>query len=449
MPGTVTIRCTPSDAVLNTVEFSFPVAYNEYPPEQGILVQFAKPQLAPGDTTQIILKRRNPDGTLEDFSQWDSFEIGMMEGCEAGEILIGGSLGVYFEEAYQPIYFVASSNLTETDTVVVRVGLIEGIETRPVNIGGEENEFVVEGMKKKIEEPNSPGDNPPVSCIPYLIERDYAGNGGGVVGMPTIELISYANGLRKLDITSEPSMPEFPVKVEIKNDASGGSGSILLWYLTVKWKNTRQTGNPTYGAVFNGATVGSANFPVFEFDIDWENTIVGGDDLVLQVKYFGSNNTFVEKEFDLNTDILGKNPAEKETFRSYVSTQLLDPKDKHMHVILYFESTFRQFWTDNYVYMNTDEPPEVDWGVCQIRKITPTIGEIWDWKENINSGIAIFNDKYNEAIDYPPRQRTEKRWKRWYKIIYNNLTDFTTDEQIFKRNSPLVPIRALLAVDSR
>ena len=193
VPGTVTIRCTPSDAVLNTVEFSFPVAYNEYPPEQGILVQFAKPQLAPGDTTQIILKRRNPDGTLEDFSQWDSFEIGMIEGCEAGEILIGGSLGVYFEEAYQPIYFVASSNLTETDTVVVRVGLIEGIETRPVNIGGEEKEFVVEGMKKKIEEPNSPGDNPTISCIPYVIERDYAGNGGVVVGDACEEEIVICN----------------------------------------------------------------------------------------------------------------------------------------------------------------------------------------------------------------------------------------------------------------
>jgi len=175
---------------------------------------------------------------------------------------------------------------------------------------------------------------------------------------------------------------------------------------------------------------------IFDFNVDWDHPnpgfICGGDELTLRIEYKG-----VKKNFKLNTDILGDNPVDKETFRTYVSTKLTDPKDKHMNVVLYFETQFRQFWTDHYVYMNTDNPPEVDWGVCQVRKITPTIGEIWNWKENINSGIDIFNKKYNEAINYPPNQRTEKRWKRWYKIIYNNLTDFTTDEQKFKETHHL------------
>ncbi len=188
-PGIVTIRSTPSDGDINTIEFSLPVAYNEYPPEQGILVQFAQSELAPGDTTQIILKRRNPDGTLEDFSQWDLFEIGMIEGCEGGMILVDTTLEVYFAEVYQPIYFVADSTIADTTiTVGIRVGLIEGIggSSRPMITGGDETDEIVTENRKNItnqklnknkKEPEPLPDNPTTYCFVGEIIRDYMGDG--------------------------------------------------------------------------------------------------------------------------------------------------------------------------------------------------------------------------------------------------------------------------------
>ena len=179
-PGLVTIRITPSDGNLNTIEFSFFVAYNEDPPEEGVIVIFAEQQIAPGDTTQIILKRRSSDGTLEDFSEWDSFEIGMLEGCDAGKILVGGVLAPYFEEVNQPIYFVAASDLTETDTVKVRVGLIESSASRPMQTN-KEREIIT--LRKNTTTQQKPfGENTATYCFPGEIVWPKMGDGFVVVG---------------------------------------------------------------------------------------------------------------------------------------------------------------------------------------------------------------------------------------------------------------------------
>ena len=180
-PGLVTIRITPSDGNLNTIEFSFFVAYNEDPPEEGVIVIFAEQQIAPGDTTQIILKRRSSDGTLEDFSEWDSFEIGMLEGCDAGKILVGGVLAPYFEEVNQPIYFVAASNLTETDTVKVRVGLIESSASSIAKINDKEKEILTL-RKNTTKLQKTFGANYATYCFPGEIDWPKMGDGFVVVG---------------------------------------------------------------------------------------------------------------------------------------------------------------------------------------------------------------------------------------------------------------------------
>lgn len=200
-PAHVIIRYTPSDMSVGIVEHNFYVEYNDVVPvEEGILVQFADSVIAPGDTTEIILKRQNSDGTVEDFSEYDGFEIGMIDGCEAGQILVGGVLAPYFEEAYQPIYFVADSNLTETDTVKVRAGLIEGIigSSRPVVSGGEQTEtkaidnkkFISKGkLNKNIKEPEPLPMNPATYCFIGEIVKPYMGDGVVVVEDESIEIM--------------------------------------------------------------------------------------------------------------------------------------------------------------------------------------------------------------------------------------------------------------------
>jgi hypothetical protein len=145
-------------------------------------------------------KIENSDGTVEDFSPYDGFEIGMIEGCEAGEILVDDSLDVYFEEAYQPIYFVADSNITGTDTVKIRAGLIEGIigSSNPIVSGGGQTESKAIDSKskntrrklnKKIKEPEPLPMNPTAYCFIGDITRDLLGDGSLVVGDESIEIM--------------------------------------------------------------------------------------------------------------------------------------------------------------------------------------------------------------------------------------------------------------------
>jgi len=408
----IIIRIETTDPEIEPINVSFLVK----PPQ--LVVSLEPSEISAGATAQVVIKKREPDGTLVDFDSTQTFEIAKLEGCVLGDILIGSDSGAYFYNVSQPIYFTVADSINgdSSQTVLLRIGLVE------------EEKSIPEIKQQHLENYECFWDE-----ILSNIYQDKLFEVG-----PKIELLSYANGEPKLWIDGdELTMPEFPVQLKITNDTRGNF-DFLRYYLFLEWKNTQQTGQPVYG----GGVTKLEQLPpggsplIFDFNVDWDHPnpgfICGGDELTLRIEYKG-----VKKNFKLNTDILGDNPVDKETFRTYVSTKLTDPKDKHMNVVLYFETQFRQFWTDHYVYMNTDNPPEVDWGVCQVRKITPTIGEIWNWKENINSGIDIFNKKYNEAINYPPNQRTEKRWKRWYKIIYNNLTDFTTDEQKFKETHHL------------
>ncbi len=126
----------------------------------------------------------------------------MIEGCEAGQILTGGVLAPYFEEAYQPIYFVADGNLTETDTVKVRVGLIEGIigSSNPIVSGGEQTESKAVGNKrnvtmekliKKTKEPEPHPMNPGTFCFPEFLWSllDLQGEGSGVIKDKSTEIM--------------------------------------------------------------------------------------------------------------------------------------------------------------------------------------------------------------------------------------------------------------------
>ena len=76
--------------------------------------------VSPGDTANIVIKKRNPDGSYVDFPTEKTFEIALTEGCVDGNILVNDSLGIYFNAAQQPVDFVAADSI-ESDTGYVRV----------------------------------------------------------------------------------------------------------------------------------------------------------------------------------------------------------------------------------------------------------------------------------------------------------------------------------------
>lgn len=105
------------------------------------------------DTVEVIIPKRNNDGTLENFPEEQTFELAVLDGCVNGNILVGDSLGVYFSDAQLPIYFVAADSLAGDSGIVrLRVGTDLGnAGMQPMlNIAKRDNEITEE--QKKLSE---------------------------------------------------------------------------------------------------------------------------------------------------------------------------------------------------------------------------------------------------------------------------------------------------------
>ena len=105
--------------------------FHEYADEQlvikwdSLFVEVSPSELFPGDTADINIKKRLPDGTLTDFDTTQTFEAAMLEGCTLGNILVDDSIDVYFYDINQPIKFVADTTADSTGLVLLRIGLVE------------------------------------------------------------------------------------------------------------------------------------------------------------------------------------------------------------------------------------------------------------------------------------------------------------------------------------
>lgn len=93
----------------------------------SLYVEADPSELFPGDTANIIIKKRLFDGTLIDFDTTQTFEAAMLEGCVLGNILVGDSLDAYFYDVNQPIKFVADTTADSIGIglVLLRIGLVE------------------------------------------------------------------------------------------------------------------------------------------------------------------------------------------------------------------------------------------------------------------------------------------------------------------------------------
>ena len=148
--------CDSLDSVIIKVGTSFlgnksseKVIYIKPPP---LKVFIDPPQLAAGDTANIIIKKRNPDGSLEDFPPNQEFEIAKLEGCLFGDVLVGDSLNYYFSNAMQPVKFVVADSLVSDSGVVkLRVGLVENYESINQKYNGKKRrtgKYIEEGKEE-------------------------------------------------------------------------------------------------------------------------------------------------------------------------------------------------------------------------------------------------------------------------------------------------------------
>ncbi len=182
----IKIKVSTSDPNIDPIDIKF---------EKSFIITIVPNNLSPGDTAQIIPKMKNSDGTFTDFPSYQGFEIGMIDGCDAGMLLSDGILEPYFEEVYQPIYFVADSNVTESTTVAIRVGLIEYFGGKPIFNGGDPDDTDIElktrlndkrnmandKLSNNIKEPEPLPMNPTNYCFIGEIYWNYRDDGNLVV----------------------------------------------------------------------------------------------------------------------------------------------------------------------------------------------------------------------------------------------------------------------------
>ena len=101
------------------------------------IVEIDPPTISAGDTAKIIPKYVNENGDTVQFTNEQTFELGMLDGCVLGKLSNAGIDTNYFYGITQPFYFIADSS-AESGTVLIRAGLVPEISASKPIINGTE-----------------------------------------------------------------------------------------------------------------------------------------------------------------------------------------------------------------------------------------------------------------------------------------------------------------------
>lgn len=165
------------------------------------------------------------------------------------------------------------------------------------------------------------------------------------------------------------------------------------------------------GDTLNGEIIFSASIEYNENGRNDKSPLIQGRSSTSKVEInFG--NIIIGGNFKFEMDIPCKNIAGSYTQKLVGSSQIgaMNPSKQNikqtlnnieLQVISYKESRFRQFNNDG---MPLFGPPN-GFGIMQIDTPVPTSNQIWNWKDNIDAGMALYNIKITDAKSYPARTR--------------------------------------------
>jgi hypothetical protein len=146
-PGIVTIRCSANDIDIAPVEVSFPVKYNEDPPDEGgyIIVGMDKQSYEPGDTAVIFNRWLTGYGEDIYFPVNQLFDVEITAGTEYGVLYdpYSGEVSGSLQNVLNGFRVITSSSIAEDSVVIilkVRTRVGGGISTRMITNEKEETE---------------------------------------------------------------------------------------------------------------------------------------------------------------------------------------------------------------------------------------------------------------------------------------------------------------------
>ncbi len=124
-----------------------------------LVVTFSPEVIAPGDTADVILKKKNDDGTLVDFPQDQLFDVQITAGANYGTIFLP-EWGDTTDEAWgvaQGFKFIAYENISDTTTVqsTILVKTSAGIAASIVQGSSEKSKTLIKNSAKQLMKTNS------------------------------------------------------------------------------------------------------------------------------------------------------------------------------------------------------------------------------------------------------------------------------------------------------
>jgi|GEM_PF-2053950 len=88
------------------------------------IVEFDPPTVSAGDTARIIPKYMDENGNYIEYTESQTFELGILDGCMLGKLSNEGIDTNYFYGVTQPFYFITDSS-ADSGIVNIRVGVID------------------------------------------------------------------------------------------------------------------------------------------------------------------------------------------------------------------------------------------------------------------------------------------------------------------------------------
>ena len=159
--------------------------------------------------------------------------------------------------------------------------------------------------------------------------------------------------------------PEWP-SIIFETDEAGQH----TWHWTIEWGNFKKSGKETT--------------PGNKWDAKKVITNYGGK---LTVRAKANKHTV-----SISLKITGTNPTPTQV-RQYLAHK---PNSAGFDKIIEHESKFKHFNIKHEPIKTFDN----GYGMCQLTRPTPSYEQIWNWKNNVDGGLALFDNKRLSAVAY-------------------------------------------------
>ncbi|MFO7526381.1 MAG: hypothetical protein R6W68_13100 [Ignavibacteriaceae bacterium] len=384
----------------------------------SLYVEVVPDTIYPGDTAQVVVKKRLPDGTLVDFdSTLQFYEVGMLDGCILGKITASGQEGSHVYNVSQPIYFVADTSADSTGSVLLRVGLIDP-EYKPQNTNSnqkdiEESDCFVGWQTESYYDATVVKDNPlkiiyPKSSTTLWITYEPQ--------MPTINCsaiyLKFHNGIIKYEwkfmvekYYERRTLKRSPICDRVSRSEFQGLSYSNLIHLTTwsvpfnkdsgyfYFKAVQEKQNKYYPKEYYGCDGDTDEW----YDETSDEIFTGGEVFItLTAKDYQTGEILAELDKIPSGKILGFNP-DSQTIYSYANSNkikaIMQIESKEYHFIE--QDYILSWWPYNEVGWPIYGSPN-GYGLMQLDKDPAgTERQLWNWKANIDGGKTKLQASYN------------------------------------------------------